>query len=80
VATALAGDGSVRTAAGAAREVYLDWETEARAMLRRFRLGPVTYCHVVLQVADHPEQTLVTYAEQPLPAGDLRQWEGDFRP
>jgi transcriptional regulator with XRE-family HTH domain len=93
-----------------AREVYLDWEPEARAMLARFRLaaarhpgdpafaaligelqrdsehvrawwprhdvrdvgsgtkklrhpvlGPVEYSHVVLQVADHPDQTLVTY-------------------
>lgn len=94
-----------------AREVYLDWEPEARAMLGRFRLaaaryphdpdfsaliddlqrispqvrdwwprhdvkavgsgskkllhprlGPVDYSHVVLQVADHPDQTLVTYS------------------
>jgi len=94
-----------------AREVYLEWEPEARAMLGRFRLaaarypddpdflaliaglqrdsehvrdwwprhdvaavgsgskklrhprlGPVEYSHVVLQVADHPDQTLVTYA------------------
>jgi transcriptional regulator with XRE-family HTH domain len=95
-----------------AREVYLEWEPEARAMLGRFRLsatrypddpdvlnliaelqrdsehvrqwwprhdvaaiggsgskklrhprfGPVEYSHVVLQVADHPEQTLVTYS------------------
>jgi transcriptional regulator with XRE-family HTH domain len=94
-----------------AREVYLDWEPEAQAMLARFRLaaarhpgdpaftalieelqrdsehvrawwprhdvravgsgtkklrhpvlGPVSYSHVVLQVADHPEQTLVTYS------------------
>jgi MmyB-like transcription regulator ligand binding domain len=94
-----------------AREVYLDWEPEARAMLGRFRLaaarypddpdftaligelqrdsrhirewwprhdvtamgsgtkkllhprlGPVSYSHVVLQVADHPDQTLVTYS------------------
>ena len=93
-----------------AREVYLDWESEARAMLGRFRLaaarhpadpdfqalidalhrdsdrvrewwpahdvrpvgsgtkklrhprlGPLDYSHVVLQVADSPEQTLVTY-------------------
>jgi hypothetical protein len=98
-----------------AREVYLEWEPEARAMLGRFRLaaarypddpdiraliaelhrdsehvrdwwprhdviaiggsgskklrhprlGPLEYTHVVLQVADHPEQTLVTYS----PAG-----------
>jgi transcriptional regulator with XRE-family HTH domain len=96
---------------GQAREVYLEWEPEARAMLGRFRLafaryaedpdflalvdglqrdsehvrdwwprhdvvatgsgskklrhprlGPVVYSHVVLQVADHPDQTLVTYA------------------
>jgi len=26
------------------------------------RLGPVDYSHVVLQVADHPDQTLVTYS------------------
>jgi transcriptional regulator with XRE-family HTH domain len=95
-----------------AREVYLEWEPEARAMLGRFRLaaarhpgdpdfealieqlrrdsehvrdwwprhdvtgvggsgskklrhprlGPVDYSHVVLQVADHPDQTLVTYS------------------
>jgi transcriptional regulator with XRE-family HTH domain len=94
-----------------AREVYLEWEPEARAMLGRFRLasgrhpadpgfdalvdeplqlsaqmrawwplrdvaaigsgtkklrhprlGPLTYSHVVLQVADHPDQTLVTYS------------------
>jgi transcriptional regulator with XRE-family HTH domain len=96
-----------------AREVYLEWEPEARAMLGRFRLsvarypddpdvrtliaelqrdsehvrdwwprhdvtaiggsgtkklrhprlGPVEYSHVVLQVADRPDQTLVTYSE-----------------
>jgi transcriptional regulator with XRE-family HTH domain len=94
-----------------AREVYLEWEPEAQAMLGRFRLaaarhpadpafaalinglrqdseqardwwprhdvravgsgskkllhprlGPVDYAHVVLQVADDPEQTLVTYS------------------
>jgi len=94
-----------------AREVYLEWESEARAMLGRFRLaaarypgdpdfealiaelrrdsehvrdwwprhdvtavgsgskklrhprlGPVDYSHVVLQIADHPDQTLVTYS------------------
>jgi hypothetical protein len=94
-----------------AREVYLEWEPEARAMLGRFRLaaarhpgdpdfealiaelrrdsehvrdwwprhdvaavgsgskklrhprlGPVDYSHVVLQVADHPDQTLVSYS------------------
>jgi transcriptional regulator with XRE-family HTH domain len=94
-----------------AREVYVDWEQEARAMLGRFRLaaarhrqdgdladliaelqrdsehvrawwprhdviaigsgskklrhprlGPVDYSHVVLQVADDPDQTLVTYS------------------
>jgi transcriptional regulator with XRE-family HTH domain len=94
-----------------AREVYLEWEQEARAMLGRFRLaaaryrddpdftaliaelqrdsqhvrdwwprhdviavgsgskklrhprlGPVSYSHVVLQVADDPDQTLVTYS------------------
>jgi transcriptional regulator with XRE-family HTH domain len=97
-----------------AREVYLDWEQEARAMLGRFRLaaaryrddpdftaliaelqrdsqhvrdwwprhdviavgsgskklrhprlGPVSYSHVVLQVADNPDQTLVTYSPAP---------------
>jgi len=101
-----------------AREVYLEWEPEARAMLGRFRLaaarypddpdflaliaglqsdsehvrdwwprhdvaavgsgskklrhprlGPVEYSHVVLQVADHPDQTLVTYTPNaPAPA------------
>ncbi len=95
-----------------AREVYLEWEPEARAMLGRFRLaaarspddpdvraliaelqrdsehvrewwprhdvtaiggsgakklrhprlGPTEYSHVVLQVADQPDQTLVSYA------------------
>jgi transcriptional regulator with XRE-family HTH domain len=94
-----------------AREVYLEWEPEARAMLGRFRLaaarypddpdvraliaglqrdsehvrdwwprhdvtaigsgtkklrhprlGPTEYSHVVLQVADQPDQTLVTYS------------------
>ena len=30
--------------------------------LRHPRLGPVSYSHVVLQVADNPEQTLVTYS------------------
>jgi transcriptional regulator with XRE-family HTH domain len=100
---------------GRAREVYLDWEAEARAMLGRFRLaaarhpddpdftaliaelhsesrhvrdwwprhdvtavgsgskrllhprlGPVSYSHVVLQIADNPDQTMVTYsAAQP---------------
>jgi transcriptional regulator with XRE-family HTH domain len=94
-----------------AREVYQDWECEARAMLGRFRLaaarypddpdfgaliaelrhdsehvrawwprhdvtavgsgskklrhprlGPIDYSHVVLQIADNPEQTLVTYS------------------
>jgi transcriptional regulator with XRE-family HTH domain len=94
-----------------ARQVYLDWESEARAMLGRFRLaaarhphdpgfaaliaelqraspqirdwwprhdvtamgsgfkkllhprfGAVNYSHVVLQVADDPDQTLVTYS------------------
>ena len=97
-----------------AREVYVDWESEARAMLGRFRmaaarhpddpdftalieqlhqdsdlvrawwpghdvrpvgsgskklrhprLGPVSYSHVVLQVADSPEQTLVTFTAEP---------------
>ena len=102
-----------------AREVYVDWEQEARAMLGRFRLaaarhrqdddfailiaelqrdsehvrawwprhdviavgsgskklrhprlGPVDYSHVVLQVADNPDQTLVTYSPAaPDPAG-----------
>jgi transcriptional regulator with XRE-family HTH domain len=94
-----------------AREIYLEWEPEARAMLGRFRLsaarhpddpdvatliaelrrdsqhvrewwprhdvtatgsgskklrhprfGPVEYSHVVLQVADQPDQTLVSYS------------------
>ena len=95
-----------------AREVYLEWEPEARAMLGRFRLsaarypddpdvraliaelqrdsehvrdwwprhdvaaiggsgikklrhprlGPDEYSHVVLQVGDRPDQTLVTYS------------------
>jgi transcriptional regulator with XRE-family HTH domain len=96
----------------AAREIYLEWEPEARAMLGRFRLaaarhpadarvarliaelqrdspqvrgwwpdydvapiggegvkklrhprfGPVEYSHVILQVADNPDQVMVTYA------------------
>jgi transcriptional regulator with XRE-family HTH domain len=94
-----------------AREVYCEWEPEARAMLGRFRLaaarypddagfealiaelqrdsehvrdwwprhdvtavgsgskklrhprlGPAEYAHVVLQVADNPDQTIVTYS------------------
>ena len=94
-----------------AREVYLEWEAEARAMLGRFRLaaarhpgdpgfaaliedlqrdsdhvrewwprhdvvgsgtgwkklrhpvlGPLDYTHVVLQVADQPDQSMVTYS------------------
>jgi transcriptional regulator with XRE-family HTH domain len=94
-----------------ARQVYLEWEPEARAMLGRFRLaaaryphdpdfealiaglrrdsqhvrdwwprhditaagsgskkllhprlGPVDYSHVVLQIADNPDQTLITYS------------------
>jgi transcriptional regulator with XRE-family HTH domain len=103
-----------------AREVYLEWEPEARAMLGRFRLsaarypddpdvrtliaelqrdsehirdwwprhdvtaiggtgpkklrhprlGPAEYSHVVLQIADHPDQTLVTYSPAtPLESG-----------
>ena len=101
-----------------AREVYLEWEPEARALLGRFRLsaarypddpdvraliaelqrdsehvrdwwprhdvapiggsgpkklrhprlGPIEYSHVVLQVADHPDQTLVTYSAATPPA------------
>jgi transcriptional regulator with XRE-family HTH domain len=100
-----------------AREIYLEWEPEARAMLGRFRLaaarypddpdvraliaelqrdsehvrdwwprhdvaaiggsgskklrhprsGPAEYSHVVLQVADQPDQTLVSYT--PLASG-----------
>jgi transcriptional regulator with XRE-family HTH domain len=99
-----------------AREIYLEWEPEARAMLGRFRLaaarypddpdvraliaelqrdsehvrdwwprhdvaaiggsgskklrhprsGPAEYSHVVLQVADQPDQTVVTYFFSPL--------------
>jgi transcriptional regulator with XRE-family HTH domain len=113
-----------------AREVYLEWEPEARAMLGRFRLaaaryrddpdftalivelqrdsqhvrdwwprhdvidvgsgakklrhprlGPVSYSHVVLQVADNPDQTLVTYSPAPTagtgmtprPSADVRR-------
>jgi transcriptional regulator with XRE-family HTH domain len=103
-----------------AREVYLEWEPEARAMLGRFRLsaarypddpdvraliaelqrdsehirdwwprhdvaaiggggskklrhprlGPTEYSHVVLQVADQPDHTLVTYSPaSPLGSG-----------
>jgi transcriptional regulator with XRE-family HTH domain len=106
---------------GRAREVYAEWEAEARAMLGRFRLaaarhrgdpgfgaliaelrsdseqvrewwprhdvtaigsgskklrhptlGLVDYAHVVLQVADNPDQTLVTFSpagEAPPPGG-----------
>jgi transcriptional regulator with XRE-family HTH domain len=99
-----------------AREVYLEWEAEARAMLGRFRLaaarhpgdpgfaaliedlqrnsdhvrewwprhdvvgsgtgskklrhpvlGPLDYTHVVLQVADQPDQSMVTYSAGPTP-------------
>lgn len=96
----------------AAREIYLEWEPEARAMLGRFRLaaarhpgdqrvarliaelrrdspevrdwwpahdvtpiggegvkklrhprfGPADYSHVILQVADNPDQVLVSYS------------------
>jgi MmyB-like transcription regulator ligand binding domain len=35
--------------------------------LRHPRLGPVDYAHVVLQVADTPEQTLVSYSPAGLP-------------
>jgi hypothetical protein len=106
--------------AGHAREVYLEWEPEARAMLGRFRLsaarypgdpdvraliaelqrdsehvrdwwprhdvapiggtgpkklrhprlGATEYSYVVLQVADQPEQNLVTYSPAaPLESG-----------
>jgi transcriptional regulator with XRE-family HTH domain len=104
-----------------AREVYLEWELEARALLGRFRLaaarhpddpdvraliaellhdsehvrdwwprhdvaaigsgskklrhprlGPMVYTHVVLQVADSPDQTLVTYSPAiPLGSGQF---------
>lgn len=106
---------------GYAREVYLEWEAEARAMLGRFRLaaarypadpdvqaliaelqrdsdyvrqwwprhdvtaigsgskklrhprlGPVDYSHVVLQVADNPDQSLVTYSPASSPAAIAR--------
>jgi transcriptional regulator with XRE-family HTH domain len=99
-----------------ARQVYIEWEQEARAMLGRFRLaaaqhpdnpdfdslieelqrqsrpvrdwwprhdvtavgngskklrhpklGPTDYTHVVLHVADNPDQTLVTYTPAPSP-------------
>ena len=30
--------------------------------LRHPQLGPVSYSHVVLQVADNPDQTFVTYS------------------
>ncbi len=98
---------------GRARQVYAEWEPEARAMLGRFRLaaarypddpgfqsliaslqagsehvrdwwprhdvaavgsgckklnhprlGLTAYSHVVLQVADHPDQTLVTFSAE----------------
>jgi transcriptional regulator with XRE-family HTH domain len=105
-----------------AREVYLEWEPEARAMLGRFRLsvarypddpdvraliaelqrdsehvrdwwprhdvtaiggsgskklrhprlGPVEYSHVVLQVADHCDQTLVTYSPATAPGAGVQ--------
>ena len=35
--------------------------------LRHPRLGPIEYSHVVLQVADHPDQTLVTYSAATTP-------------
>lgn len=108
--------------AGYAREVYLEWEAEARALLGRFRLaaarypddpdvqaliaglqrdsehvrqwwprhdvaamggpgskklrhprlGPLDYAHVILRVADNPDQTLVTYS----PAGSATAASG----
>jgi transcriptional regulator with XRE-family HTH domain len=105
-----------------AREIYLEWGPEARAMLGRFRLsaarhpddpdirtlidelrrdsqhvrdwwprhdvaaiggsgskklrhprlGPVEYAHAILQVADNPDYTLVTYSPAtPLGSGPL---------
>jgi hypothetical protein len=59
-----------------AREIYLEWEPEARAMLggsgskklRHPRLGPVEYSHTILQVADNPDYTLVTYSPAAPPA------------
>jgi hypothetical protein len=35
------------------------------------RLGPVDYSHVVLQVADNPDQTLVSYSPGSGSAGSL---------
>jgi transcriptional regulator with XRE-family HTH domain len=106
-----------------AREIYLEWEPEARALLGRFRLaaarhpgdpdiraliaelqrdsehvrdwwprhdvtaiggsgskklrhprhGPTEYAHAILQVADHPDQTLVTYSPARLPSPLVRR-------
>jgi len=42
--------------------------------LRHPRLGPVEYSHVVLQVADHPDQTLVTYSPATPPAIPPQPW------
>ena len=36
--------------------------TPGKSLPSRARLGPVEYSHVVLQVADQPDQTLVTYS------------------
>ena len=109
-----------------ARDVYLEWEAEARAMLGRFRLaaarypddpdvraliaelqrdsehvrdwwprhdvaamgsgskklrhprlGPVEYSHVVLQVADQPDQTLVTYSPVASPGNEVAAARGE---
>jgi len=56
---------------GAALEVRLPAKSGCGSKkLRHPRLGPVSYSHVVLQVADNPDQTLVSYSPAaPEPAG-----------
>lgn len=44
-----------------ARNVFVEWEREATALVARY-LGELELRHVVLQVADEPEQKLVPFA------------------
>ena len=45
--------------------------------LRHPRLGPVEYSHVVLQVADQPDQTLVTYSPVASPGNEVAAARGE---
>jgi transcriptional regulator with XRE-family HTH domain len=45
--------------------------------LRHPRLGPVEYSHVVLQVADQPDQTLVTYSPVASPGDEVAAARGE---